>query len=111
MEPVECYAAKKIIDLTASIGPSGTALVGLRNLVTLLAQAYGVSLTDTKEEPRPGYAPILDTIFLPSDEEAKKKEWKKYRESLHLASAVLARLTKLCHDRHTGLAESPKQSS
>ena len=109
MEPVECYAAKKIVELAASIGPSDTALVGLRNLVVLLAQAYGVNLDDVGEVPRPGYAPILASVFLPSGTEAKKKAWKGYEESMRLASAVLARLAEICRGGLAGLTKSIEQ--
>lgn len=108
VEPVECYAAKKIIDLIASVGPSDTALVGLRNLAVLLGQAYGISIDESRDVPKPGYYPILESGFLPIDEEKRKKAWKRYREALHLSSAVLAKLAELCHDRLTSLSKSSK---
>ena len=103
MEPVECYAARKLVDLASSVGPSSTALVGLRNLAVFLAHAYGVSLDEAGKEPEPGYYLILNAEFLPDEEEKEEKAWKQYKDAMRLAATVLARLAKLCRERTSSI--------
>ncbi len=95
MEPVECYAAKKLIDLLSRIS-DGDSLIDLRNLAVALAAAYGVDTSQAPDLPRPYAYLLLDSVHLPSEEEAREKAWKDFKESFELAVAVLKLLTEKC---------------
>ena len=95
MEPVECYAAKKLVDLFSKI-TDGESLVNLRNLAVSLAGAYGITLEEAPDIPSPGPRLSLNQEYLPIDLDEKERVWEKYREAYRLAVAVLKVLAEKC---------------
>ena len=122
-EPVECYAARKLVDLSSRIYSSAgegatVALNDAYNLAVVLSLAIG-GLSDAMSRAKsmlqiPGGG-VPQLLALPAratigdTKEEKATKIKVYNERTAFVALVLGRLMELCQGKAPGLAQGGQQ--